>query len=409
MCKSDNGNGTSAVVLQRQQVEETEKQSSTTSETKSNTSNGYVIKEQTIGEKLFQAKEDRMYFHKILGFSALASYAYRFINLGPQDGNFNGITPLIFVVHHASLNLSSFVFDIPQRRIRGGFRIWPEYRIHSMVFTFRNLACMLRLWMLLNIVNKDDDTVWYSVLNGGLVNWAIVIATCAAADYGSSLSAQYKSNTVRGTDYFDPYANWFASEMQFQLTAMCLAGGYQRYSLHLVGAFIIQFNSFLMTMRRKNLFSHLTLTTTYGVMLLASMFVGLYEDYFTNDHVTIAATFANLGIILRMGMGVDKYIVWTVVAAGMHAANTLLPPFMDGLPRDPSFYWTIAFWVTKFTCYAFGVRKRSLILKKKKELAESKDKGSTTFNKAGYEVVAAGFVVLSALATYDMLDIFEVI
>jgi hypothetical protein len=400
MCKSDNGIG-SAVVLKKAEVDAT-----TSLEKK--TSHGYIIKTQTIGEKLFQAKEDRMYHHKILGFSALASYAYRFSQMGQRDGNFHDIMALIFVAHHASLNLSSFVFDIPQRRIRGGFRIWPEYRIHSMVFAFRNLACILRLWMLLN-TPKDTQGAIHSILNDGLVNWAIVITTCAAADYGSSLSKEFQSNTVRGTDYFDPYANWFASEMQFQLTAVCLSGGYQRYSLHIVGAFIIQFNSFLMTLRRKNVFSHLTLTTTYGIMLLAALLIGTYEDNFTNDHVTQVATFANMGVILRMGLGVDKYLVWTILAVSMNAANKLLPPIMADLPRPEIFYWTILFWITKFICFGLGARKRAVTLKKR-SMAEGKEKTTEDVStKAGYEIVLTAFVIFAALATVDMLDIFEIL
>ena len=131
MCKSDTVNGNGVVLLSKEEVVRTADTTTKKSE------NGYIIKDATIGEKLFQAKEDRMFLHKILGFSALASYIYRFSNLGERDGNFTGIMALVFVVHHASLNLSSFVFDIPQRRIRGGFRIWPGKKLNpskEMVF-----------------------------------------------------------------------------------------------------------------------------------------------------------------------------------------------------------------------------------------------------------------------------------
>ena len=403
MCKSDNSTGNAVVVLKKEEVD------AATTPINKKTNHDYGIKDPTIVDKLFQAKEDRLYHHKILGFSALVSYIYRFSQMGQRDGSFHGIMALIFVAHHASLNLSSFVFDIPQRRIRGGFRIWPEYRIHSMVFAFRNLACMVRLWLLLNAPQETQQGGIYRMLHSGLVNWTIVMATCAAADYGSSLSKQFQSNTVRGTDYFDPYANWFASEMQFQLTAVCLSGGYQRYSLHVVGAFIIQFNSFLMTLRRKNVFSHLALTTTYGIMLLGALFIGTYEDYFTKDHVTQIATFGNLGVILRMGLGVDKYLVWTMLAVGMNAATTRLPHVMTGLPRPESFYWTIFFWITKFICYGLGVRKCAAMRQKRSMVQEE---GKETLAKdgesimAGYEIALAAFVVFTSLATYDMLDIF---
>ena len=89
--------------------------------------------------------EDPHHIHEVLGLACLSSFVYRFRYAGGEtDGNFGPYPGTLgFVVLHLSLNLSSFVFEIPQRRISTGYRIWPEYRIHSLVFCARSLACML--------------------------------------------------------------------------------------------------------------------------------------------------------------------------------------------------------------------------------------------------------------------------
>jgi hypothetical protein len=108
--------------------------------------------DKTLLDKLFSSKEERSFLiphiHKILGFSCLGSFVYRFAHVGANDGNFGpNFGTLCFLFHHWLLNASSFIFVIPQRRIRdGGFRIWPEYRIHSLVFASRSLAFMFLMW-----------------------------------------------------------------------------------------------------------------------------------------------------------------------------------------------------------------------------------------------------------------------
>lgn len=79
-------------------------------------------------------REDPKHIHKILGFLVLLSFLYRFTQLGQQDLGFvnkpNLTIPTIML--HLALNLSAFEFTLPKRRITTGYRIWPEYRLHSL-------------------------------------------------------------------------------------------------------------------------------------------------------------------------------------------------------------------------------------------------------------------------------------
>jgi len=39
------------------------------------------------------------------------------------------------------------IFKIPLKRIASGYRIWPEYRLHSIFFALRSLSMMLLIWL----------------------------------------------------------------------------------------------------------------------------------------------------------------------------------------------------------------------------------------------------------------------
>jgi hypothetical protein len=108
----------------------------------------------------------------------------------------------------------------------------------------------------------------------------IVLATCACADFGSYLQGKHHSNTVREATFADPFELWFASEMQLYLTAFCIVG-YRRYTLHLLAVAVIQTNSFLMTLRRKNVAPHFVLTACYTLMLIGSFVTISYDDFFS--------------------------------------------------------------------------------------------------------------------------------
>lgn len=268
-------------------------------------------KEKSFFQKLFTHKEEEKFIiphiHKILGLSCLGSFVYRFAHLGRADGNFGPhFGTLFFVLHHWLLNASSFIFKLPKQRIQdGGYRIWPEYRIHALVFASRNLAfILLRAYEQhhgIGVLSKN--CLWH-------MDILIVLATCALADLGSMSQGKYRSSTIRGASFSDPYEQWFASEMQIYLTSFCLVG-YRRYTVHLVALCVIQCNSFLMTLRRKNVASHHVLVGCYSIMLLIAFVAISLDDQYT-FRTGVAGTFGGLAIILRMGpLHVNKYVLWS--------------------------------------------------------------------------------------------------
>ena len=335
--------------------------------------------------KLFTSKEETHIFHthKILGFSALASFIYRFCHVGERDGNFGpSYGTLLFIFHHWLLSASSFVFKIPQRRIRdGGFRIWPEYRIHSLVFASRSLACMMLVWF---EQTTTPEHPWH------IVDLLIVLGTMAAADYGSKSQGEHKSNSIRGTSYGDPYGHWWASECQFSLTAACLIG-MRRYSVHLGALMIIQCNSFLMTLRRKNVASHEVLTATYGVLLLIGLLVAVLDDDY-NDCMLPAGTYGNIAVIMRMGpLHLNKYALWTVLFLSLELIRTY-----SGAPVLNNHFWVYAFVITKICATSLGLKKRKEKMEKGQGLPRM-----VQIVMASHVVLFAHIYYLNFVAEYD--------
>ena len=92
--------------------------------------------------KLF-TKEDGHYYHihKILGGISLINYSYRFYLWYNYDDMF--IVPNLLnsslILCHALLSGSSFIFKLSSNRIRVTPIIWPEGRLHSIIFGYRSI------------------------------------------------------------------------------------------------------------------------------------------------------------------------------------------------------------------------------------------------------------------------------
>ncbi|CAB9496406.1 expressed unknown protein [Seminavis robusta] len=272
--------------------------------------------------------DDPNHIHKVLGVACLMSFVYRFRHAGGDtDGNF-GPYPgtLAFLALHLSLNLSSFIFDIPKRRISTGYRIWPKYRIHSLIFCGRSCACMLVQWC---------EEFWDIQQPCHVLDVLIVLGTCLLADWGSMILTDQKETrvsssssslpvtTIRGIEYFSPAAKRFFSVMQFQATAGCLVG-LRRYTPHLAMIAVVQLNAFLMTLSRKNLGAQGLLVTIYGLFLASGLLLGLWDDYHQPNVnvIWVVSTIGNVAAWLRMGpLQMNKYILWASLGLAIQSCR----------------------------------------------------------------------------------------
>jgi hypothetical protein len=271
----------------------------------------------SISDKLI-TKEDPFHIHKSLGVACLLSYAIRFsqyVLYGDESDCFFASHPqytLPTFALHFLLNVTSFEFDIPKRRISTGYRIWPEYRWHSAIFLTYTLLVMTTFWV----------EQHYHLPRLHVLNYIITMLIMAAADTASwSVDKKYQSNTIR--DLEAPQAIKFVFAFaQFVAKVTLLYTPARRYATFFFFALIIQVNAFMMTLRRKNVFEHTTLVGMYFVLLLIGLAIIVAELFrfgggWMTFHVVTAMACASF--FLRTGPMLpewihNKYLVWTLMA-----------------------------------------------------------------------------------------------
>jgi hypothetical protein len=276
-------------------------------------------------KKQLITNEDPMHIHKTLGMLCMLSYVFRLAQTGPSDMGFASYPALTIptVILHLLLNITSLVFKIPARRISSGYRIWPEYRLHSLVFLARSLAVMVLFWY---------EQTFHKEPNYDF-NLAIIILGLVAADLSSYSQRQYQSSTIRDLDTAE-WVKFLFSLAQFCGSANILYGLRYRYSMHMLSVTVVQCNAFMMTIRRKNLASHAFLVTIYGLALAISMIVCIYEYYRVDEKIYYtAATIAQLAVLQRMApifppaiqpLISNKYVVWMTVGLILRQARPWL-------------------------------------------------------------------------------------
>ena len=131
-------------------------------------------------------REDSTFIHKILGVSCLTHFIYQYVCLlkyGHMDFMDNPYTPLLLLLH-CCLSLSSFIFRVPLNRHKGAPMIYKEFRLHSIVFALRSIACAFCFYYKTNL----------------LVNILIVNLTMILADLSTHFY-KAETKTMRGMPF----------------------------------------------------------------------------------------------------------------------------------------------------------------------------------------------------------------
>jgi hypothetical protein len=266
-----------------------------------------------------------LHAHKAMGALALGHFVYR-IGHGFARGHL-GFAPdaatLAWIALHAALSLSALQFHLPSNRVRGSPMIWPEARMHSIVFTLRSVAIML-LYL----------AAWHFA---GAAPWmehgrsAVVLATMAAADAVSARMAPGAGGTtMRGMPYPPGTSDVARRRMQlFYATGQGLGGVAMVMGSRIDAPFLvllpIQLAVFLMTLVRKGFIGAVTWHAWYSASILVPYVYTLHRAVFFPDlhcfpmgGVEFAAQFAALALfyVLRLRLGVDKYAVWALIVTG---------------------------------------------------------------------------------------------
>jgi hypothetical protein len=223
-------------------------------------------------------KEDGAFFHvhKILGVLALCHYIYRFhewymYGYMQFDGSWSTLA-LIFT--HTGLSTSSMIFHIPNIRNRAAPMIWPEFRLHSIIFAMRSLVAMVYQWTLLHFFGTAPmQGLWD--LRPYMVVVGIMMADFVTRWYppqGSTMRVMPFPKYV--PEWFVYALNIYYSICQVYATMEILTRSTMAYPFMIL--FPIQIAAFLMTCVRKSIItaagwhfwyaSSLMTTATYVIL-----------------------------------------------------------------------------------------------------------------------------------------------
>jgi len=277
---------------------------------------------------------DTMHLHKTLGIVAVVHYVYRIAKFGATDMGFDG-SWFTFgcLMLHTVLSLSSLIFKLPVIRIKEGTRIWPQFRLHSIVFTCRALAAMTVLWATTRFpaARAAVDSMY------GLDNVAIVFLAMLLADWSTAAVGDRKSDSIRGWNTSVGYRFFFAV-MQFQGTALILVG-VRRFGVYFFHVIILQLTAFLLTIRRKNLVGHRSVAVVYAALLLLGTSVSLY-DFVWTGRGDLVGSVGLVAYLLRVPGGMNKYLVWGLMAVVVVLTSVYLAPLQaQGGMLAPEAQW----------------------------------------------------------------------
>lgn len=207
--------------------------------------------------------------HKILGYSALLHFAFRYTQF-LMNGNMGfGSSPIDVwcIAMHMVLSLSSFLFPVRAHRIATNQIIWRELQLHNIVFTFR--SCSVFVYC---VCSKTPSPMGRFVL---------VMGSHLLADWVSS--AYGKGHTMRDMAWdgalipvsAKPAFDHFYAISQFGATcALLMAPTYYILDYSFIILLPIQISTFLMTLRLKGLIGNDMWHFVYSGSLLAVYHVG---------------------------------------------------------------------------------------------------------------------------------------
>ena len=276
---------------------------------------------------LFQAMRDALYInprqarrlvthedarfghaHKVAGVLVLGHFAYRLYNwytLGHLGFDVDEPILPVWLMLHAMLHVTSFHFILSPRRNAVYNIIWPEMRLHSMIFAYRALFVMSIIW--------GQHVGWVAMRFDVWLRGAVVLGTMVCADVVTHV---YKgAPTMRNNPYpsYVPGAvasvlNTFYGVSQVFATLNMLYRGYDLVFLTLIP---IQTAPLLMTLEKKGIINQMGWHFWYTAAVGVAYAYGLTHMAVGNTVTPIVAIFC----VARFGLRIDKYVLWGLVVA----------------------------------------------------------------------------------------------
>jgi hypothetical protein len=269
-------------------------------------------------KKLF-TNEDPFYIHKSLGAIALVNFVARYLLCFPLCFNLGygaDVLSLATLLIHGLLSSSSIFFHVlTSRMVKNPMVIYEEYRIHTIIFTWRGVVVsMLGMYLEAHALPQNVARI----LLGVTMLSFHVAADLATKRYGTPGVTTIRvdaPNHLVTTKRFFAFAQFVAiggmlvpHERLADLGFNTLAG--------------IQSSAFLMTLRRKGFIKWRSYALWYSLSLLAAVFYTAYA----RGICFVGLIF--MVFLLRVKCHISKYVLWTFFA--------LVAPYTAELLANPA-------------------------------------------------------------------------
>ncbi len=281
--------------------------------------------------KLF-TREDSFHVHKSLGIIAMLHFIFRVVVLirtGSMGFETNFITSNAAIVLHLILSTSSLIFKLSKNRVKTAPMIYPEFRLHSIIFALRSLVIMaLQIYFM----------HYFGALPPFSLRWLVVMLTMVLADYTTRYFGESRGNgtTIRDMPFPESFSSQFVSCLnifyilsQISATSYLLFGSLspQLTEYAFLVLFPIQTAAFLMTMVKKGIISSCDWHVLYSLSLSLPLSLPLIHFLQNNkpmDNIP-ALPIAVIICFLRIKTRLSKYLLWNLLCVAWFILITVTP------------------------------------------------------------------------------------
>jgi hypothetical protein len=287
-------------------------------------------------------RDDSFHLHKTLGILAMSHFVFRaflLITTGTMGFETNFALSSVAIAIHLCLSTSSLIFKLSKKRIKTAPMIYPEFRLHSIIFASRSLALMAMQTCCMH---------FFGVLPPFMLRWLVVMLAMVCADYTTRCLGDARGNgtTIRDMPFpefvpsqFVAMVNTFYSQSQILATSYLLFGtsSSQLTEYAFLILFPIQMAAFLMTMVKKGIISSVDWHAVYSLSL-ALPYVYLVLRTKPMENIP-ALPIGLMYCFLRINTRLSKYLLWNLLGFAWFLIITATPkpwtlPFLPSQPAD---------------------------------------------------------------------------
>ena len=253
-------------------------------------------------------KEDNYHIHKILGIICIVNFIYQYVYTiiyGKTDMD-NEYGQYI-IIAHGLLSISSLIFHIPLTRNKKSPMIYPEFRLHSIIFAIRSISCYYLSYYDMHIIYKML-CCYLTMISADIATYFTSNSTTTMRNmpFSENISEETQNSIIR-----------FHSSMQVSATLYMLGNEHSAFFT----LYPIQLAAFLMTLVRKNIITSTMWHRMYSFLLISNI---LCFNTFISSYVLYQLLSHRLFKLLRFTYSINKYISWTFIFILYFALDFLL-------------------------------------------------------------------------------------